>query len=59
MAWPCKRRSVNAPVRRCEMINLMHCRRERGRLKMSWNEVIRVDLKCMGLTEDMGQVRNM
>ena len=24
-----KRRSINAPVRRCEKINLMHCRRER------------------------------
>jgi len=30
-----KRRSVNAPVRRCEAINLLHCRRGRGRPKMS------------------------
>ena len=25
-----KRRGANAPVRRCEKINLMHCRRGRG-----------------------------
>ena len=30
-----KRRSVDAPVRRCEAINLLHCRRGRGRSKMS------------------------
>jgi len=48
-----KRRGVNAPVRRCNAINLIHCRRRRGRSKMSWNEVIRGDLKSMGLTEDI------
>ena len=30
-----KRKSVGAPLRRCEEINLKHCRRERGRPKMS------------------------
>ena len=30
-----KRRSVNAPVRRCETISLSHIRRGRGRPKMS------------------------
>ena len=25
-----KRRTVNVPVRRCEAINLMHCRRGKG-----------------------------
>jgi len=30
-----KRRSVDAPVRRCEVINLSHYRRGRGRPKMS------------------------
>jgi len=54
-----KRRSVNAPVRRCEEIKLMHCRRGRGRSKMSWNKVIRGDMKCLGLVEDMAQDRNL
>jgi len=54
-----KRRSVDAPVRRCEAINLLHYKRGRGRSKMSWNEVIRSDMKCMGLTEDMAQDRNL
>ena len=54
-----KRRSVDAPVRRCEAIDLSHCRRGRERPKMSWNVVIRSDMKCVGLTEDMAQDRNM
>ena len=53
------RRSINAPVRRCETINLLHCRRGRGRLKLSWSEVITSDLKSIGLTEDIAQDRNL
>ena len=54
-----KRRSVDAPVRRCDAIDLLHYRRRRGRPKMSWNEVIRSDMKFMGLIEDMAQAKNM
>jgi len=54
-----RRSSVNAPVKRCEEINLMQCRIGRGRLKMSGNKVIRGSIKCLGLTEDMAQDRNM
>jgi len=54
-----KRRSVSALVRSCEAIELLQCRRWRGRPKTSWNAVIRSDVKCMGLTEDMAQDRNM
>ena len=54
-----KRNSVDAPVRRCEAINLLHCKRGRGRLKMSCNEVIRSNMKFMGVTEDMAQDRNL
>ena len=50
-----KRRSVSASVRRDEAIHLLDCRRGRGRLKMSWNKVIRNNMKVMGLTEDMTQ----
>jgi len=54
-----KSRTVNAPVKRCETINLMHYRRGRRRPKMSWSEVTRGDLKCMGLTKDMVQDRKL
>jgi len=54
-----KRRVENEPLRKCKAINLIHCRRGRGRPKVSWNEVIIGDLKCMGLTEDMAQDRKL
>ena len=54
-----KRRSVNALVRRWEAIDFLHCKRGRGRSKMSWNKVIRNDMKFMGLTENMAQDRNL
>ena len=52
-----KRRSVEAPVRRCKMINIPEGRRGRGRSKKSLDEVIREDMKVVGLTEDMAQDR--
>jgi len=54
-----KRRSVNAPVRRCEMINIPAGKRGRGRPKKSLDEVIREDLKVVGLTEDLAQDRRL
>jgi len=48
-----KRRSVHAPVRRCEIINLIECRCGRGRPKKSLNELVRLDLKFLGLTKDI------
>jgi len=54
-----KTKSVNTPVRRYEAINLLDYRRGRGRPKMSWNELIRSDMKFMELTEDMAQDRNL
>ena len=53
------RRCINALVRRCEMITLMQYRRGRGRPKISRKEVIRWDLKYMGLTEDIAQNRSV
>ena len=43
-----KRMGVNAPVWRCEVISLIHCRKWGGHPNMSWNEVIRGDLKYKG-----------
>jgi len=54
-----KRRCVNAPVKKCEKISLSHYMSGRGRPKMSWNEVIRSDMKITGVTEDMTQDRNL
>ena len=53
------RRSASASVRRCEEIDLAQFKRGRGRPKMSWNAVIRNDMKYLGLTEDMAQDRNV
>ena len=41
-----KRRSVNAPVRRCEMIDIPEGKRGMGRPNKSLDEVIREDLKA-------------
>ena len=54
-----KRRSVDAPVRRCETINIPDGNRRRDRPKKSLDEVIRGDLKVVGLTEDMAQDRRL
>jgi len=48
-----KRRSVDAPVRRCERINIPEGKIGRGQPKKNLDEVIREDLKVVGLTEDM------
>ena len=54
-----KRRSVEAPVRRCETINISVGYRGRGRPKKSLDEVIRGDLKVVGLMEDIAQDRRL
>jgi len=46
-------------VRRCERINTPEGKTGRGRPKKSLNEVIRADLKVVGLTEDMAQDRRL
>ena len=54
-----RRRLRDAPVRRCETIKCLDYRRSRGRSKKSWSEVIRHDLKTLGLLEDMAQDRKL
>jgi len=54
-----KRRSVDAPVRRCERINIPDGRRGRGRPKKNLDEMIREDMKVAGLTEDTAQYRKL
>ena len=48
-----KRRSEDAPMRRCERMTLADCKRGRGRPKKNWKETIREDLKFLGRREDM------
>ena len=50
-----KSRGVDAPVRGCERINISEGKIGKGRLKRSLDEVIRKDLKVVGLTEDIAQ----
>jgi len=54
-----KRRSVDAPMRRCEMINIPEGKRARGRLKKSVDEVIREDLRIVSLTENLAHDRKL
>ena len=54
-----RRRPEDAPVRRCETIECLDYRRSRGRPKKSWSEVIRYDLRTLGLVEDMAQDRKL
>jgi len=54
-----KRRSVAAPVRRCEMIVPPGGKRGRGRPKKCLEEVVREDLRVTGLSEDMAQDRRL
>jgi len=54
-----KRRSVDAPVRRCVRINIPEGRRRRGRPKKSLDKVIREDLRVVGLTEDLAQDKKL
>jgi len=50
---------VDAPMRRCELINIPEGKRASGRPKKSLDEVIREDLKVVGLTEDLTQDRRL
>ena len=54
-----KRRSDDASVRRCEIINIPEGKRGNGRPKKSLDEVIREDLRVVGLMEDMAQDRKL
>jgi len=54
-----KRKSVDASVRRCEMINIPGGKRGRGRPKKSLDEVIRKDLRVVGLMNDLAQERRL
>ena len=46
-------------MRRCERIDWLEHRRSRGRSKKSWSEVIKSDLKTLGLVEDTTQDRRL
>ncbi|XP_070046825.1 uncharacterized protein [Nicotiana tomentosiformis] len=48
-----RRRSTDALVRRCERLTLEGLRRNRGRTKKMWGEVIRQDMAQLQLTENM------
>ena len=54
-----KRRGVDARVRRCETIDIPEGKRGRGRPKKSLDEMIREDLRVVGLMEDLAQDRKL
>ena len=49
-----KKRSMDATVRKCQKIDI-----SRYRLRKSWNDVIRHNLKTLGLMDDMAQYRKL
>ena len=59
MVWACERRPIDAPVRRCETIECLEYRRNRGRPKKSWSEVVKHNLRTLGLVDDMVQDRKI
>ena len=54
-----RRRPMDAPVWRCETIECLGYRRSICRPNKSWSEVIRHDLRTLGLVEDMAQNRKI
>jgi len=54
-----RRRNMDALVRRCERLDRPDYKKSRGRPYKSWSEVIRHDLKTLGLVEDMAQDRRL
>ena len=54
-----RRRSIDVPVKRCERIDQPEYIRSRGRPKKSWSEVIRNDLRTLGLVEYITQNRRL
>ena len=54
-----KRRSVDAPLRRCERINIPEGKTGSRRPKKSLDEVIREDLKVVGLAENLAKDRRL
>ena len=50
---------MDTPVERCKRINIPGGKRGRGRPRKSLDEVIREDLKVVGLTEDLAQDRKL
>ena len=52
------RRSRDAPVRRVEKIDIAQGKKLRGRPKMTWMDVIKNDMKLLGLEERMVVARN-
>jgi len=50
---------MHAPVTGCEKLDRSDYRKSRGRPKKSWIEVIRHNLKILGLVEDMSQDRRL
>ncbi|XP_070018082.1 uncharacterized protein [Nicotiana sylvestris] len=48
-----QRRSLDAPIRRCEQLALVGTRRGRGKPRKYWGEVIRWDMARLQISEDM------
>ena len=54
-----RRRPMDAPVRRVEKIDIEQGKKLRGRLKMTWMEVIKKYMKLLDLEERMVADKNV
>ena len=54
-----RRRPIDAPVRRVDEMEQLVKKRGRGRPNKTLGEILKFDIKCMGLNEDMTKDRNI
>ena len=54
-----RRRSRDAPVRRVDKMKFLVKKRDKGRPNKTLGEILKFDMKCMGLNEDMTKDRNI
>ena len=53
MVWSCKRRAINAPLRKSELIQVMGMRKYKGRQKLTLVEIVKNDMSIKEVIESM------
>ena len=50
-----KRRDTNTPMWRFDRIDLLKCKRGKGKAKKNWNEMIKYDMRRLILIKEMNE----
>ena len=53
MVWSCKRRAINAPSRKSELIQVMGMKKYKGRQKIILVEIVKNDMSIKEVIESM------